>query len=283
VRILITGADGQVGRELQRALGTHDLIAANRAALDVTDRAGVLAAITTLAPDAIVHAAAYTAVDACETDVDRAFAVNALGTRHVAEGARRAGAHLVALSTDYVFDGAKPSPYDEWDAPNPQSVYGRSKFAGELELAGVPDTTIVRLAWVFGIHGANIVKTILRLAAEHPVLRFVDDQRGRPTAAADAADVVARLVVERRPGLFHATNQGEVSWYEFARAVMEAAGEDPARVEPVTTAALDPPRPAPRPANSVLDDVALRLTGGPRLPHYRESLERVVRTLRNRG
>jgi dTDP-4-dehydrorhamnose reductase len=279
MRVLITGADGQVGRELQRAFASHDVTAASRSVLDVSERAAVLAAIATLAPDAIVHAAAYTAVDACETDVDRAFGVNALGTRHVAEGAERVGAHLVYLSTDYVFDGTKPTPYDEWDAPNPQSVYGRSKYAGEQELTGLADATTVRIAWAFGVHGHNIVKTILRLAAEHETLRFVDDQRGRPTAAADVAQAIARLVAERRPGLFHATNEGEVSWFEFARAVMESAGLDPGRVEPVATADLQPPRPAPRPANSVLDDVALRLTGGPRLPHYRESLDRVVSAL----
>lgn len=279
MRVLITGAGGQLGHELVRAFADHDVVAADRSRLDVADRATTLAAITTFAPDAIVNAAAFTQVDACETEIERAYAVNAIGTRNVAAAARRVGAHLVHVSTDYVFDGTKVGAYDEWDTPNPQSVYGRSKHAGELELAGAPDTTVVRIAWVFGEHGANMVKTVLRLAADHPVLRFVDDQRGRPTAAADAADCVHRLVVERATGCFHATNQGEVSWYEFAQAVLEAAGEDPARVEPITTAELDPPRPAPRPANSVLDDVALRLTGFPRLPPFRESVDRVVRAL----
>ncbi len=279
MRVLITGASGQVGHELQRVFAAHDVIAADRASLDVADRSAVLAAVTTLAPDAIVHSAAFTAVDACETEVDRAYAVNALGVRHVGEAARRVGAHVVHLSTDYVFDGTKQGPYDEWDTPNPQSVYGRSKWAGEQELLHDPDATVLRVAWVFGVHGSNIVKTILRVAADQPTLRFVDDQVGRPTAAADVADLIGRIVAERRPGLFHATNQGAVSWYEFARAVMESAGHDPARVEPCATADLQPPRPAPRPANSVLDDVALRLSGAPRLPHFRESLDRVVAAL----
>ncbi|MEI8000314.1 MAG: dTDP-4-dehydrorhamnose reductase [Actinomycetes bacterium] len=279
MRILITGANGQVGHELQRAFAAHDVVAADRSSLDVSDRAAVLAAVTTIVPDAVVHTAAFTAVDACETEVERAYAVNALGVRHVGEASRRVGAHLVHLSTDYVFDGTKDGPYDEWDGPNPQSVYGRSKHAGELELLTTPDATVLRIAWVFGVHGSNIVKTILRVAADQPILRFVDDQIGRPTAAADVADLVARIVAERRPGLFHATNQGVVSWYEFARAVMEAAGHDPARVEPCATADLQPPRPAPRPANSVLDDVALRLAGLPRLPDFRETLGRVVATL----
>jgi dTDP-4-dehydrorhamnose reductase len=279
VRVLITGAGGQVGQELVAAFADDDVIAADRAALDVTDRSAVLAAVTTLRPDAIVHAAAWTAVDACEGDPDRAFLVNALATRHIGEAARRVGAHLVAFSTDYVFDGDAPDPYTEWDRPNPRSVYGRSKLAGELELAAVPDATILRISWVCGRHGANMVKTILRLTAEHPTLRFVDDQRGYPTFADDLAGMTRRLVAERRPGLFHVTNQGAVTWFEFARAVLEAAGADPARVEPITTADLDPPRPAPRPANSMLDNAALRLSGVPLLPHYRESLDRLIRDL----
>jgi len=279
MRVLITGAGGQLGHELVRVFADHDVVAADRATLDIADRATTLAAVTGWRPDVVVNAAAYTAVDACETEVDRAFAVNGLGVRNLAEAGRRVGAHLVHISTDYVFDGTKPAPYDEWDPPNPQSVYGRSKLAGEQELLGTPDATVVRISWVFGEHGANMVKTVLRLAADHPVLRFVDDQIGRPTAAADAADLVRHLVAHRAPGLFHGTNQGEVSWYGFVRAVMESAGHDPERVEPITTADLDPPRPAPRPANSVLDDVALRLGGFWRLPHYRESLDRVVRAL----
>jgi dTDP-4-dehydrorhamnose reductase len=153
-------------------------------------------------------------------------------------------------------------------------MYGRSKLGGELELS--PDDTIVRTSWVCGYHGANMVKTILRLAAEHDTLTFVDDQRGHPTFADDLAAVVHRLVVDRRPGLFHATNQGAVSWFEFARAVLEAAGLDPQRVSPVATADLKPARPAPRPANSVLDNAALRLSGVPLAPDFHEPLARLV-------
>ena len=279
MRILITGAGGQVGHELVDAFADHDVTALDHAMLDVADRESVLAAVTTLRPDTIVHSAAWTAVDACEADPDRAFAVNSLGTRNVAEAARRVGARVCTFSTDYVFDGTKPEPYREWDEPNPQSVYGRSKYGAELELAADPDATILRISWVCGVHGNNMVKTILRLAAEHETLRFVDDQRGHPTFADDLASMVRRLVVEQRTGLFHVTNSGAVSWYEFAGAVLESAGHDPNRVLPIATADLDPPRPAPRPMNSVLDNTALRLSGLPLLPHYRESLDRVVRAL----
>jgi len=279
VKILVTGAGGQVGHELVAALADHDVVAADHASLDVTDREAVLAAVTGIQPDAIVHAAAWTEVDACEGDPERALQINGLGTRHVAEGARRVDAHVCAFSTDYVFDGSQPEPYVEWDPPNPRSAYGRSKLAGEHELNGDPAATIVRTSWVCGLHGHNMVKTILRLAASHDTLRFVDDQRGHPTFARDLAATVHRLVVDRRPGCFHVTNQGAVSWFEFARSVLEAAGQDPARVEPITTAELDPPRPAPRPANSVLENAALRMSGLPLLPHYREPLERLVREL----
>jgi dTDP-4-dehydrorhamnose reductase len=278
-RVLVTGAGGQIGREAVDAFSGHEVIAADHGTLDVADRDAVLQAITSTAPDAVVHAGAWTAVDACEGDPDRAFQVNALGTRHVAEGAHRVGAWLCYLSTDYVFDGTKPEPYVEWDAPNPVSVYGRSKFGGERELGF--DTTIVRTSWVCGLHGNNMVKTILRLAQEHEKLAFVDDQRGQPSFADDLAPMIRRLVVERRPGVFHVTNQGAVSWFEFARAVLDAAGLDADRVRPIATADLDPPRPAPRPANSVLDNAALRLDGLPLLPHYREPLERLVRQLQS--
>jgi dTDP-4-dehydrorhamnose reductase len=277
VRVFITGAGGQVGRELVDAFVGHDVIAADHATLDVGDRDAVVQAIAASAPDTVIHAAAWTAVDACEGDSDRAFRDNALATRYVAEAASRVDAGLCYLSTDYVFDGTKADPYDEWDAPNPTSVYGRSKLGGEEELD--PGDTIVRTSWVCGFHGSNMVKTILRLASERDQLSFVSDQRGHPTFAADLARTVRTLVLDQRPGLFHVTNQGAVSWFEFARAVLSAAGLDPNRVDPITTAELDPPRPAPRPANSVLDNAALRLGGLDLLPHYRETLDPLVARL----
>jgi dTDP-4-dehydrorhamnose reductase len=280
LRILVTGAGGMVGREVVEALeagGGHEVVGLDHAALDVGDRDSVLGAIGSVHPDAIVHCAAMTAVDACETESDRAFLVNAMGVRFVMEGARRAGAYVVALSTDYVFDGTQPEPYHEWDTPNPASVYGHSKLAGEFEVD--LDCAVVRTAWVVGRYGANMAKTILRLASGDAPLRFVDDQRGCPTVAADLAGVLRTFVVERLPGTWHVTNQGAVSWYEFAGEVLRCAGDDPARVSPIATADLDPPRPAPRPANSVLDNRALRLAGRPLLPDFRESLPALVKAL----
>jgi dTDP-4-dehydrorhamnose reductase len=284
VKILVTGAAGQVGRELVELCAAQgdDVVALDHASLDVTDRDAVLQACAAAAPDVVVHAAAWTAVDACESDPDRAQAVNALGTRHVVEATGRAGAHLLYLSTDYVFDGTKPTPYDETDEPNPMSVYGRSKWAGEQEVAALGgDAAVIRISWVCGRYGNNMVKTLLRLAAGDATPKFVDDQLGQPTIVSDLVPVLRDFAVHRRPGLFHVTNQGAVSWYEFARAVFQVAGADPERVTPISTAQLDPPRPAPRPANSVLDNAALRSAGLPLLPDFRSSLPRLVAQARD--
>jgi dTDP-4-dehydrorhamnose reductase len=181
------------------------------------------------------------------------------------------------LSTDYVFDGTGTRPYVEWDKTNPLSVYGLSKLGGERE-AG-PDATIVRTSWVSGAHGKNMVRTVLQLANGDGPLRFVDDQRGRPTFTADLAGALLVLADSRLPGIFHVTNDGEATWFELVRAVLTAIGADAGRVEPISTAELDPPRPAPRPAYSVLDNAALRLSGLPLLPHWEDALERLVRAL----
>jgi len=284
VRVLVTGAGGQVGRELTEwcRAANDEVVELTHTDLDVADRDSVLQAVGAAQPTIIYHLAAWTAVDACESDPDRAFGVNALGTRHVAEAARGVGAHLLYVSTDYVFDGTLDRPYTEWDLPNPKLTYGRSKYAGEQELMSLGDSTIVRISWVCGRYGNNMVKTILRLAGGDGTLAFVDDQRGNPTIVSDLVPVLRRLAVERRTGLFHVTNQGPVSWYEFARDVLAAAGHDPGRVHPIKTAELDPPRAAPRPANSVLDNAALRLSGLPLLSHYGDSLARLIRELMDR-
>lgn len=279
MRVLVTGAGGQLGHDVATACAAagDDVIACDHARLEVTDRDMVLGALVTTRPDVVVHCAAWTAVDACEGDPDRAWRTNALAVRWIADGCRRAGSHLVHVSTDYVFSGEQDAPYNEWDVPDPLGVYGRSKLGGELE-AG-PDATVVRTSWVCGEHGSNMAKTILRLSGEMDELAFVDDQRGHPSFTADLAPMIRRLGVDRRPGLHHVTNQGAVSWYEFAREVVSAAGRDPAMVRPIATADLQPPRPAPRPANSVLDNAALRLGDLALLEDFRAPLARLVRRL----
>lgn len=279
MRVLVTGGAGQLGTELVGCFPGHEVLAPGRESLDLADRDSVLQCLTTARPDAVVHAAAWTDVDGCERDTDRALLVNALGTRHVAEGARIVGARVVYLSTDYVFPGDGDRPYTEWDEPGPLSAYGRSKLGGERELD--PGSTVVRTSWVCGRTGRNFVKSILAAAADPPPggLAVVDDQHGCPTFAADLAPAVARLVVARLPGTFHVTNQGRTTWFGFARDIVAAAGLDPDMVRPIATAELDPPRPAPRPAWSVLDNAALRLSGLPLLPDHRESLPRLVAEL----
>jgi dTDP-4-dehydrorhamnose reductase len=288
MRVLVTGAAGGVGIEVVHVLERRaeqmtrgnpiEVIAATREALDIADRDAVLASIVTIEPDVVIHPAAFTAVDACESDSDRAFAVNALGTQNIAEAASMVGAHVAYVSTDYVFDGTKVGAYNEWDAPNPLSVYGRSKLGGERALNS--SATIVRTSWVCGVHGQNMVKTVLRLlAAGTRPLQFVDDQHGCPTIASELAQVLVQLALERRPGIFHVTNQGPTTWFEFVREIVGRAGGDPASVLPIATADLAPLRPAPRPANSVLDNAALRLSGIPLLPDWQESLAELLAQL----
>ena len=279
MKVLVAGGAGQLGRDVtaQFAASGHQVAAASRSDLDISRRDQVLGVVGAVRPDVLVNCAAYTAVDACESDVERAYGVNALAVRHLAEASRNFDAHLCHVSTDYVFSGEKAEPYHEWDRPDPRSVYGASKLAGERE-AG-EGATVVRTSWLCGRHGSNMVSTVLRLAAEAGPLRFVDDQRGSPSFTPDVAAVIERLCADRRPGLYHVTNQGEVSWHGLAREIMVAAGYDPDRVEPVTTAELDPPRPAPRPANSVLENRALALAGLDGPPHFRGPLRRLVAEL----
>jgi len=274
VRVLVTGAAGQLGRELVAAFAGHDVVAVDFAQCDIGDRDQVMATIVGARPDAVVHAAAWTDVDGCESDHDKALRVNSLGTRHVVEAARAVGARALYVSTDYVFDGGATRPYTEWDPPAPLSWYGRSKLGGELEVG--PEDTIVRTSWVCGRHGNNFLRTILGRAAQGQTLRVVDDQHGCLTLSADLAGMITRLVVERRPGIFHVTNQGPTTWFRLARDAVQVAGLDPDLVVPIPTSELDPPRPAPRPFYAVLDNAALRLSDIPLLPDHHDALARLV-------
>ena len=279
MKVLVTGAAGQLGTELVAVFerGGHEVVGTTHATLDISQPTAVAECVAAVKPNFIVHAAAWTAVDACESDAEKAFAVNGTATASLVSAAEKVGARVAYVSTDYVFDGSKKSAYVETDAVNPQSVYGASKLAGEQALRDVDLT--VRISWVCGFHGANMVKTILRIAAAQPELTFVNDQIGNPTFADDAAGMIATLVEHEQHGIFHVTNQGAVSWHGFAQEVLRAAGLDPARVAPVLTADLQPPRPAPRPANSVLENAALAQAGFTLLDDFRIPLARLVQRL----
>jgi dTDP-4-dehydrorhamnose reductase len=276
VKIVVTGSNGQVGSAVCDLLVSGGYEYPGIGSVDVTSAAAMHDHITLARPDAVIHCAAFTQVDACEEPEGfaRASAVNIDGVRTVAAAAEACGAFVVTISTDYVFDGTKASPYVETDATNPINAYGRTKLAGEQAI-DAQEHAVVRTSWIVGRTGGNMAKTILRLMREGAPLRFVDDQRGHPTIAADLARELVAIAHERRAGISHVTNQGAVSWYEFARAVVDAAGGDPTRVEPITTAEM--PRPAKRPANSVLD--TLRLRADERLPDFRESLPRLINEL----
>ena len=281
MKVLVTGAAGQLGTELVEVFqrGGHEVVGTTHATLDISQPDQVQECVLSVKPNFIVHAAAWTAVDACEADKEKAFAVNGTATASLVAAAEKVGARVAYVSTDYVFDGSKSSPYVETDTVNPQSVYGASKLAGEQALR--PSDLTVRISWVCGFHGANMVKTILRIAAAQPELAFVHDQIGNPTFADDAAGMIATLVEHEQQGIFHVTNQGAVSWHGFAQEVLRAAGLDPARVLPVLTADLQPPRPAPRPANSVLENKALTQAGFTLLDDFRIPLARLVQRLAN--
>ena len=277
VRVLITGSAGQLGTDLV-ASANHaglDVIATSHADLDITDRNSVSQKIASAAPEAIIHAAAWTAVDACESDIKKAMAINSDGTANVVNAARQIGARVIYISTDYVFDGTKATPYIESDIPNPQSVYGASKLAGEQHL-DLDQDSVVRISWVCGEHGNNMVKTILRLAATSPTLTFVDDQIGSPTFTSDIAPVLVDFARESRTGIWHLTNQGTTSWFGFAQDVLRAAELDPNRVQPIATADLRPQRPAKRPANSVLENAHMCKANLTLLDDYHIPLQRLV-------
>ena len=272
MRILITGANGQLGHELQRVLKGHTLIQAAWPEFDLL-KSDAKKQVLVARPDVVVHLAAYTDVDGAERESDKAMAVNAEGTERVARAVDKASARLIYLSTDYVFDGRKTSPYVETDEPNPLNAYGRSKLEGERRaLACCPNTLIVRSAWLYGAHGKNFVNTIMRLASEQPALRVVADQRGCPTHAGDLAVALARVLDMDMRGLVHATGAGDCTWYEFACAIVSLIGARVA-VHPITTP--ETKCLALRPAYSVLDNRALA-EAGIVLPHWKDALVRFL-------
>ena len=298
MKILLLGKDGQVGWELQRALAPlGTLVAAGRAQADLGEPERVADFIRAQAPDLIVNAAAYTAVDKAETDAHTAFRINAEAAGVIAAEAARAGAWLVHYSTDYVFDGEQSAPYTETDAVNPLSVYGRSKLEGEnLIRAHCPRHLIFRTCWVHAARGGNFAKTMLRLATEREELKVVCDQFGAPTSAELIADVTAlavhRLLAQDDPaalaGTYHLAAAGTTSWHGYAQYVLEQARERgmPVRVAPdrlLPIPAADYPTPARRPRNSMLDTTRLQQAFQLQLPDWRHHVARLVAELAERG
>lgn len=281
--VLVSGAGGQLGIELVEALRRRDrpVVACDRATLDVTDREAVIAAVEASAPALVVNAAAWTDVDGCEADPDRAMAVNAHAVAHLASAARKTGARFCQISTDFVFDGALRRPYDEGDQPAPVSVYGRSKLAGE-QAAGT-DALVVRTSSLYGDHGLHLVRTVLdRADAAASELTVVADRWVSPTVVADLVPMLLRLLDEQRTGLFHVAGAGAATPFEVAQAALAAAGHDPDRARPVSSADLRPARAAARPTYSVLGHAALTSAGLPTLPPYGPSLAALVERLRSR-
>nr|VFJ61386.1 MAG: dTDP-4-dehydrorhamnose reductase [Candidatus Kentron sp. FW] len=290
MKILLTGKDGQVGFELQRSLAPlGEVVALDRMQCDLSDVAALRALVRTVKPRVIVNPAAYTAVDKAESDREQAFAVNAVAPGILAEEARNLDALLVHYSTDYVFDGNRQGAYTESDLPNPQCVYGLSKYGGERALRAHGERYLIfRTSWVVGAHGENFMKTILRLAAARESLNIVADQLGVPTSAALLADVTAQLVREAcrekndfPHGLYHLVAGGETNWYRYA---CYAIGKARAAGQPIKVAqkAINPirtsdyPTPAKRPANSRLDTAHLRNTFGLHLPDWTHGVDHIL-------
>lgn len=284
-RVLVTGGNGQVGRSIaelatDEQFGSLDITVADRSTVDITDRAGLGAAFDRVRPEVVINAAAYTAVDAAETDEAAAMAANADGVASLADLCTAHGARLLHLSTDYVFDGAKDGWYVESDPIAPLGVYGRTKAAGEAAAQACRAHLILRTSWVYAAHGNNFVRTMLRIGAERPEVGVVDDQIGCPTSAHDIAEALLHLSSLNVNGTYHLAGADQASWHEFTEAIFAAAGLT-TTANPISAA--DFPKPAPRPANSRLDSSALADATGVRLPGWRDSLSGVVSTILDAG
>lgn len=278
-KVLVTGVAGQLGYDVVKVLQQRNIeaIGVDIADFDLTDKNAVLAYIKKAEPTCIVHCAAYTAVDKAEDEQEKAYAVNVLGTRHMALAAKEVNAVLMYISTDYVFDGQKKDAYNADDPKNPLGVYGNTKYLGEEECrAAVQKLFIVRLSWVFGKNGNNFVKTMLRLSETKPQIDVVCDQQGSPTYTPDAARLICDMIATEKYGAFNVSNEGVCSWHEFASEVMRLAGRDTV-IKPITAAQY--PTRTKRPANSCFSKKELDAAGFTRLPHWKDALERYLAEL----
>ncbi len=292
MKIVVIGCNGQLGTEIMKCferrsteIGVpsvlnymNDIKGIDVDELDISDLSAVTDFFAAEKCDAIINSAAFTNVDKCETDMDTAFKVNALGARNIAMAAERFGAKIIHMSTDYVFDGNGLKPYAEYDICSPQSIYGKSKLLGEDYVRQFSTKHfIVRTAWLYGHYGGNFVKTIMHAAREKGRLNVVNDQRGNPTNAADLAHHILKLVSTDEYGLYHATGTGECSWFDFANRIVSLAGID-AVISPCTTEEY--PRPAKRPAYSSLDNMMLRATVGDEFRHWEIALEAFIKNIK---
>ncbi|WP_342566537.1 dTDP-4-dehydrorhamnose reductase [Paenibacillus sp. FSL R7-0345] len=278
MKVLVTGSAGQLGQDLVLLLQKqgHEVLGCDRQEMDITNLEQCVEVIGGFGPDAVIHCAAHTAVDAAETDIDAAYLINATGSRNVAVAAEKNGAKLVYISTDYVFDGMGSKPYHEYDNTDPQSIYGKSKRAGEILVQSLSSKFfIVRTSWVYGKYGNNFVKTMLKLGQEKPQLQVVDDQKGSPTYTVDLANFLSELIQTEKYGVYHASNSEACTWYEFTQAIF-AEAEDllglkfTAKLEPCGTEQF--PRPAPRPRYSVMEHLSIRTNGFQDIRPWREGL-----------
>jgi dTDP-4-dehydrorhamnose reductase len=278
MKILIAGAHGMLGTDLMEKMRPgHEVQGLGRGELDIRDADQCMRRVEGFRPDIVINAAAMTNVDGCELNVEEAFLVNSRGTENLAAAAAAFNSRLVYYSTDYVFDGKKAEPYRESDTPNPQSVYGRSKFQGEEKArAMVPDHLILRTSWLFGCNGKNFIRTIVSAAREGEPLRVVNDQKGSPSFTRDLAAHTRAMLERGCRGTYHVTNRGSCSWYELAKTAVQWAGVKDASIVPVTTPEF--PRPARRPANSVLANERLDQEGFPPLRPWQDAVQDYIRT-----
>jgi dTDP-4-dehydrorhamnose reductase len=279
----VTGAKGMLGADIVEYLsGEHEVVGVGRDDFDITGLATVSNKVREIAPDLIIHSAAYTDVDGCEANVELAYSVNAIGTQNVALACREHDIPLLYISTDFVFDGRKQTPYLEWDMPNPIAVYGASKYAGEQIVSSLlTKLYIVRIAWLYGEHGKNFVYTIRRLAGERDKLQVVSDQKGSPTFTADVAEGIGALIKTRAYGTYHMVNKGETTWHGFAEKILQLSGVENVVVEPISSEALN--RPAKRPSYSVLRNLALELAVGDTMRDWESALSDFIKRIDEKG